>query len=335
MATTQISDVIVPAVFTPYVINRTTELSRLFQSGIIVPDAQIQQLAQGPASYFDMPYFNDLGDGEANIGSDDPTQHSTPDKIGTSKDAAQKHFRNKSWSSMDLTSAMLAKDPMGVIADLVAGYWARQGLRTVVAALRGVIAANVAQDGGDMVINVALPGAGTPADANKISATVVLAAKQTMGDAAEGLTAIAMHSVVYTSLQKQNLIAFIPNSQGVVNIPTYLGYTVIVDDTCPVDVVSSNPVYTSYLFGRGAIGYGEGSPKVATAVTRDETAGMGEGQEVLHNRKHFIMHPRGVKFTRTVMVGQSPTNAELADATNWDRVYSRKQIRFAAIKTNG
>lgn len=335
MATTQIADVIVPPVFTPYVVNRTMELSALFQSGIIVPDAQIQELAQGPASFFDMPFFNDLGDEEANTGSDDPAEKSTPAKIGTGKDAAQKFFRNKSWSSMDLTSAMLAKDPMGVIANLVAGYWNRQGLRSLIAALKGIIAANIAQDGGDMVVSVALPGAGTPADANKIGPVVVLAAKQTMGDAAESLTAIAMHSVVYTSLQKQNLIAFIPNSQGAVSIPTYLGYTAIVDDTCPVEIVSGNPVYTSYLFGRGAVGYGEGSPKVATAVTRDEAAGNGEGQEILTNRKHFVQHLRGVKFTRAVLAGESPTNTELADATNWDRVYTRKQIRFVAIKTNG
>jgi hypothetical protein len=335
MAEVRISDVIVPPVFTANVINKTTELSRLWAAGVILPDAQITQLAQGPSSFFEMPYFNDLGDGEANIGSDDPTVKSVPSKIGMDKDAAQKHFRNKSWSSMDLTSALLNQDPMGVIESLVAGYWARQMQRTLIAALTGVIAANVAQDAGDMVVNVALPGTGTPAAANKIGAVVVLAAKQTLGDAAESLGAIAMHSAIYTSLQTQQLIAFIPNARGEVNIPTYLGYTVIVDDMCPVEIVSGNPVYTTYLFGRGAIGYGEGSPKVPTAVTRDETSGNGEGQEVLHNRKHFVLHPRGVKFTRATMTGASPTNAELALPANWDRVYTRKQIRFAAIKTNG
>lgn len=335
MAEVRISDVIVPEIFTPSVVNKTMELSRLFQSGIIVPDAQISALAQGPAAYFNLPYFNDLGDTEANTGSDDPAVKSTPQKIGMSKDAAQKMFRNQSWSSMNLTAALLNKDPMGVIADLVAGYWARQGLRTLIAQLKGVIAANVAQDGGDMLVSVALPGAGTPADANKIGPNVVLAAKQTMGDAAESLVAIAMHSVIYTNLQKQNLIAFIPNSVGQVSIPTYLGYSVIVDDTCPVEVVDGNPVYTTYLFGRGAVGYGEGSPKVATEVKNDPDAGNGEGQETLYNRKHFIQHLRGVKFTQAVMAGEGPTNAELEVAANWDRVYTRKQIRFAAIKTNG
>lgn len=335
MAEVRVSDVIVPPVFTANVINKTMELSVLFQSGIIMPDPQIQLLAQGPNSNFQMPYFTDLANDESGVSSDDPAVKSVPGKIGMDKDEAQKHFRTKSWSSMDLTSALLNKDPMGVIESLVAGYWARQTLRNAIASLQGVVAANVAQDAGDMVVNKALPGAGTPTAANMLNANVVLQAKQTMGDAAEGLVAMAMHSVVYTNLQAQNLISFIPNSRGEVNIATYLGKRVLVDDTCPVEIVSGNPVYTTYLFGQGALGYGEGAPKTPTEVIRDAAAGNGEGQETLFNRKHFVLHPRGIKFTRASMVGKSPTNAELALAANWDRVYDRKQIRFAAIKTNG
>jgi hypothetical protein len=236
---------------------------------------------------------------------------------------------------MDLNSAMLAQDPMKVIAELVATYWQRDMQRTLIASLSGVIASNVANNAGDMLLDVTLGIAGTPADANKISASVVLAAKQTMGDAAADLTAIAMHSVLYTMLQKQQLIVFIPNANAQVNIPTYLGYTVIVDDGCPVTTVNGNPVYTSYLFGRGAVGYGEGAPKTPVETFRDPAAGNGEGQDTLYMRKHFIMHPRGIKWNQSSMVGISPTNAEAALAANWTRVYERKKIRFVAIKTNG
>lgn len=335
MSATRLSDLIVPAVFTPYVINRTMEISRLYQSGVILPDPQVQELAQGAASYFNMPYFSDLGDQDSNIGSDDPAAKSTPNKIGTGKDMAQKHFRNNSWSSMDLNSAMLSADPLKVIAELVATYWQRDMQRTLIASLSGVIASNVANNAGDMLLDVSLGTAGTPAAVNKIGANVVLAGKQTMGDAAGDLTAIAMHSVLFTQLQNQQLITFIPNAQAQINIPTYLGYTVIVDDGCPVTVVNGNPVYTSYLFGRGAVGYGEGAPKVPVETFRDPSAGNGEGQETLYMRKHFVMHPRGISWTQTTMAGASPTNAEAKLAANWARVYERKKIRFVAIKTNG
>ena len=81
-----------------------------------------------------------------------------------------------------------------------------------------------------------------------------------LGDAADALTALIMHSAVYTTLQKQNLIAFIPNARGEVNIPTYLGYRVIIDDGVPVSGSGDERVFTTYLVGSGAIGRGEGVP---------------------------------------------------------------------------
>ncbi|MEO1772986.1 hypothetical protein [Candidatus Enterococcus ferrettii] len=79
-------------------------------------------------------------------------------------------------------------------------------------------------------------------------------AKQLLGDSADRLSMIVMHSAVYTALQKQNLIAFIPNARGEVNIPTYLGYQVVIDDGVPASGTGASKVYTSYLFASGAIG---------------------------------------------------------------------------------
>ena len=336
MATTRISDVVVPAIFQQYVLNRTTALSALWRSGIVQPDAQIDALAKGTSNIFTMPYWGDLSSsGRSNLGSDDPAQKSTPQKIGAGKDVARKHFRNKSWSTMDLTKHMAGSDPAKAIGDNVADYWSGDMQGSVIYQLNGVIAANVAQNGGDMVIDVSLPGAGTPAAVNKIGPDPVLAAKQTMGDAAKKLSTIAMHSVLHTNLQKQNLISFVPTNAQDIGWGTYLGYTVIVDDGCPVVMNNGNPVYTSYMFGEGAIGYGEGNPDHPVAVTRDESSGNGEGEEVLYNRRHFILHPRGIKWTETSVAGLTPTDAEMQNAANWSRVYDRKNVRFVAIKTNG
>lgn len=334
MSTTRLSDVIVPAVFNPYVIQRTMALSALYQAGILSTDAALTALAQGPSNYMQMPYWVDLT-GRSNIGSDDPAVLSTPKKIGANKDAAQKHFRNDSWSAMDLTGIMAGSDPMQAIGNLVAGYWARDMQVTLIAQLTGVIADNVAANSGDMVYNVATDAVGAPAAAEKLTAINILTAKQTMGDAGNALTAIAMHSALFTSLQIQNLISYIPNSEGKVSLPTYLGYRVIVDDGCPAVAGTNRITYTSYMFGEGAIGYGEGAPKVPTAVTRNEDAGNGEGMETLYQRKHFLLHPRGIKWLQTSMAGVCPTDAEMINAANWERVYERKAVRFVAIKTNG
>jgi hypothetical protein len=59
-----------------------------------------------------------------------------------------------------------------------------------------------------------------------------------LGDEAGGLTAVAVHSQTLKAMVKADLIDFLPDSQGKLTIPTYLGKTVIVDDGMPV---ASNP----------------------------------------------------------------------------------------------
>ena len=45
MPGTTLQDVIVPELFTPYVLNRTMELSALFNSGIVTNNAEFDALA--------------------------------------------------------------------------------------------------------------------------------------------------------------------------------------------------------------------------------------------------------------------------------------------------
>lgn len=62
---TTLSDVIVPELFNPYVINKTMELSALFQSGIITNNPEFDKLASEAAPVHNMPFFEDLhGDSE-------------------------------------------------------------------------------------------------------------------------------------------------------------------------------------------------------------------------------------------------------------------------------
>ncbi len=49
MPITKISDVIVPELFNPYVVNRTMELSAFFQSGIVVNSPEFDRLASEAA----------------------------------------------------------------------------------------------------------------------------------------------------------------------------------------------------------------------------------------------------------------------------------------------
>ena len=332
MATTQLTDVIIPSVFAPYVQLLTTELSALWQSGIITPDAQVQALAQGDGKTFNMPFFNDLTTGESNVGTDDPGSSSTPDKITAGQDISVKHYRNQSWSSADLVAAIIGPDPMGAIASRVAAYWVRDFQATLIASMQGVTEDNIAANSGDMVHDVSTDAIHAPIPAaEKIGAAQVIAAQQTAGDHQTIFTAIAMHSVNFSELKVQNLIAFIPNARGEVNIPTYLGLRVIVDDLMPAVMGSNHIAYDTYLFGIGAVGFGEGTPRVPAEVERFPAQGDGEGVETLYSRRHYIMHPRGISFNGSP-ASTSPTNTELAAATSWSRVYARKLVRIAILR---
>lgn len=120
---TTLSDVIVPELFNPYVINRTKELSALFQSGIVTSNPEFDKLASEAAPIHNMPFFEDLsGDAENVVEGAELTAA----KITSNKDVSTTIRRAKMWSATDLSAALAGKDPMAAIGNLVAGYWARE-----------------------------------------------------------------------------------------------------------------------------------------------------------------------------------------------------------------
>ena len=60
MAGTKLTDVIVPELFNPYVINKSMELSALVQSGIVANNSEFDKLASQAAPIINMPFFEDL-----------------------------------------------------------------------------------------------------------------------------------------------------------------------------------------------------------------------------------------------------------------------------------
>lgn len=323
---TRIADVVVPEVFNPYVIQRTAELSALRRAGIVSPSMELNRLATAGGKLINMPYWEDLT-GADEILSDDGAL--TPGKIEADQDIAVLLMRGKAWATNDLAKALAGSDPMGAIGDLVAEYWARREQATLISTLTGVFAA-ASMSGA--VHDISSADGDAAVEANLISANAVINAATKLGDAAGRLTAISMHSVPYSKLQKDDLIDFTPTSGQNVGFGTYLGKTVVVDDSHPrVAGGTSGFVYTSYLFGAGAIGLGEGAAPVPTETDRDSL----RGDDLLVNRRHYLLHPRGVKFTSSSVASSSPTNAELATAANWIRVYEQKNVRLVALRTNG
>jgi hypothetical protein len=334
MANTLISDVIVPSVFNDYFMQRTTELTALRMGGIVSNDPVLNSLATAGGKLINMPFWNDLT-GVDEVLSDSGSL--TPGKIDAGQDIAALHMRGRAWQANDLAKALSGSDPMGAIGDLVAEYWSRRSQALAVASLTGVFADNVANDSGDMTINVGGATNGDVSAATKFSGDVFIDGQSTFGDALGGIAGIAMHSTVYAGLKKIDSISFEKESAGAIEIERYRGLPVIVDDGVPKTAAAgaaagaAPATYTTYLFGNGALGLGQGSAPVPSETDRDSLG----GNDILVTRTHFIMHPRGVKFISASVAGTTPTNAELMLAANWDRVYDRKNVRIAQIITNG
>lgn len=81
------------------------------------------------------------------------------------------------------------------------------------------------------------------------------------------------------------------------------------------------------LFGAGAVAWGNGShPDIfQTEVVRQGLSLAGE--DVLVNRRLPLLHPRGVKWTESIVAKTFPNFEELENGTYWERVYEPKAVR--------
>ena len=336
MATTRLSDIIDVVVYQDLPQVNGPELTAFFQSGVVTRNGLLDQLANAAGKTAELPFWNDLdASAEVNYSNDNPADTATPQKIAQGEQVARKAFVNQGWQAADLASELaLGATAMEAVRARTSMYFQRQWQRRLIAATNGVLADNVANDSGDMVVDVAADAIASQTSSTLFNRDAFTEAVYTMGDAATQLTAMAVHSAVMKQMVKNNDIEFIPDSQGNLTIPTYMGLRVIVDDGMTVTAGTTDGFkYTSVIFGPQAFGYGVGTPETPVEVEREASQGNGGGIETLWERNTWILHPFGFQQTGTP-AGVSFTQAELATAAVWDRVLDRKLIPMSFLITN-
>lgn len=329
MAVTQLADVVIPDAFTLYEIENSIVSTALFQSGVLVKNNVIAQQLQAGAEIFTVPAWRDLGEVEADITNDDPTQLAVPQKFSALRQVVRKSFLHQSWSDMTLAAELAGSDPLSALQGRVLAYWDRQWERRLIASLRGVLASNVANNGSDMVVDIS----GATGTAANFSAAAVINAAATLGDRLDDVKAIAMHSAIYSEALTNDLVQFIPQSQGL-PIKTFRGLGIIIDD----NLTPAAGVYTTILLGGGAVGFAASEPRTGfgTELFRIPASGNGGGQSVLHSRMNASIHPLGFSWSdgtgTTAIALDSPSLADLANAAHWTRAAtSRKSIPLAFL----
>jgi hypothetical protein len=314
---TKIADVIVPEVFNPYYREKTTQLNAFWQSGV-VGDVNDLSFGNSGGTMIQMPFWKALT-GAAQLLDD--TVDLEVRRIDSGKDVAVQHARALVYGASDLSGVWAGDDPLSAIGDFLANNWSIEFTNALLATLAGALGALAAEVTPVNTLDIS----GLSAGASVIDGASFVDACQKLGDAKAQIVAVGMHSAVEAQLMKNDLIETIRDSEGKEVMKTFQSKRVIIDDAMAPE---SGGIYTTILFGNGAVGFAEGNPKVPTET--DRFALKNGGEEFLVSRRHWVLHPRGIKWDPAsgVPALATPDNNELADPGNWARVWKPKNIRL-------
>lgn len=324
MAATKITDIVYNSAFAQYFLRSLTERSALIKSGIAAPDPTIAKLcaeAGFGGKSVNLPYWNTISGDDEVLKDNEKLEVNA---ITAGQDVAVILRRGKAWGAGDLAREIAGSDPIKAVADKLADYWARRRQVTLFSQLTGVFADNIAANAGDLVLDIS----GETGDDALLAPDTLLFAAQLLGDAKENLTAIAMHSMCETVLNANNGGNLYKPADNPAALPSYNGRKVVMDDSCSYDAATK--IADIYLFGAGAIALNDVPSLNPLEMDRDKLAGT----DIVITRQAWISHLRGVKWDpgAGVPAGATPTNAELAAAGNWTRVYDKKDIRVVKLR---
>lgn len=321
-----LADVIIPEIFNPYFREMTTRINAFFQAGIVQEVPELNFGDRG-GTHIQMPFWQALGERAQLL---DDTVDLEIKKVGTAQDSAVQHARALVYGGTDLSAALAGSDPMDAIAAGIAENWSYEFNMQLISTLKGAMGALLAESPDVNALDIS----GLSGLAANIDGASFIDAGQTLGDAKDRVAGVLMHSAVEAYLAKNDLIDYIQESEGSPRVPFFMTKRVIVDDAAAPTPTGSpaEDVYDTYLFGPGAIGYGEGNPKVPSETGRKELTGG--GQDFLVTRRHYVLHPRGIKWAPAsgVPAKLTPSDTELEGTGNWTRVYEPKNIRMVLFR---
>ena len=327
------SDVIIPEIFTPYVIEQSTARNQFLASGVVQPMAELNATEGG--DFVNVPFWKANLSGDLEVLSDSTSL--TPGKITADKQIGVILHRGRAFEARDLAALAAGSDPMAAIGQKVGEYVANQQQADLYKCLEGVFGALT---GGDSPAFDALRF--DTSGSTALGPRQVAKARALLGDQGDKLTAVAMHSACYYDLVERKAIDYVSTNDargttttqsggsmalaygGDVNVPTYMGMRVIVSD----DITNSSGNYACYFFTAGAIASGE-QQALRTETDRDILA----KSDAMSLDMHYIYHPVGAKWGVTTT---NPTRAQLATVGNWSKVYETKNIGIvrATITSN-
>lgn len=337
MATPRLINAFDKTTFQNMVTKRVLTNSTIFNSSAVLRSAQYDALAAGSGTEAILPWLGEL-DGSVDIGALDASIIGavSPLKMGSQK--STKDFLAKSWGISNLDARLAGLDDvLAGAADMVANFWNRTFEDLLISKLTGVVANNVANDGGDMVVKVGNDATGAVGDAQKANASSIIDAQMTMGERFDDLTLTVLHTAVYANLLKVDATSF-QQPSSVQPFRTYRGMPVIVSDNPRLVSQGTNrKLYNSYFFGADQILFGsQEGPAGEIVFDVNEHAANNMGAKDLITRQHVYLHIAGHTVNNpTIAPGYaSPVLAEYEKASTWTRVADRRNVKVAVLQSN-
>ena len=325
------SDIIIPEVFTPYVIEQTTQRDAFLASGVVQPMAELNA-AEGGGDFVNVPFYKANLAGGFEVLTDSSSL--TPGKITADKQVGVVLHRGRAFESRDLAALAAGSDPMAAIGAKIADYISNQRQKDLLSCLSGVFGSINANTNASALFSLCIDSAAADTP-TVLSPRHVAQARALLGDQGDKLAAVCMHSKVYYDLVERRAVDFvlatdisggaatasggsIAESFGNPTVPTFMGLRVIVSDDVPTVGVAGATEYSTYFFTQGAIGSGE-QLGLQTETDRDILA----KSDAMSIDLHYVYHPIGTKWGVTTA---NPTRTQLEVVGNWSKVYELKNI---------
>ena len=299
------------------------------QSGAVVRNSALDARAGGVK--VQVPFFKPITPTEVVI-EDNSTWgaggYVAPERITAGDQVMPILHRTFAYASSDLAAMGSGTDPLAAVRSYITKAVNKLRTTTLINQLNGVFGTALA--GNALDVSQATAGA---AEANFLSAANVIRAKHLLGERADELSIIAMHSDVYAYLQAVGALTFstsaLSTGGGITwggggvgltsdAVANFMGLRVVVDDMlAPTVNAGGADQYPVYIMTAGAVAEG-----VQQDLRLESDRNILSLQDVLQCNYHYGFHVMGTKYGGA----DNPDNTVLATAGSWTLAYTERKM---------
>lgn len=305
-------------------------------SNVIRTDDSIMDLIGEKGNVATIPFYKPLNAREEGMEAlnNDGLTNNVPVDVAGGKQTCMMIQRMKAFKAKDFTQELTGADPLGNIKKRVANYYLQvweDELMNIARAVMGISGLS------SHVLDLTAESS----DANKVigASTLIDAEQMALGDMAEGMGLLVMHSKIFASYKKMELVDYAKYVVGNViqkeiTLPNIGGKIVMVTDYNTTEVAGGATIYNTWLFGEGAF-LSCDKKNYKNQYYADYDPETSAGTEKLYTKQGKVLHPNGVSLATDNIAHESPTFAELGTTANYALKYNHKNVRLGVIKSIG